>query len=302
VLRRGLTQCGLGHIPVVSFNLVDLESQPGFPITNTMLSRGAAAFLYGDLLSRLILRTRPYEARPGDAQKVAAHWGQVIRETFARDNDAVFRQNITGMLHDFAAVPVAGGERPKVGIVGEMLVKYHPYVNNDLVRVIEAEGGEVVPSDFTSFVLFCMYWDYALAKRLGVSFSRFVRGNIAVGWVEKRKKIIREELRRYPRFAPMHAIRDLARRCDGLISLEHQSGEGWLLPAEMADLLESGVSRIVCVQPFACLPNHLTGKGMIRELTKRHPEANITAIDFDPGASAVNQQNRIRLMMARDRT
>ena len=202
------------------------------------------------------------------------------------------------MVNDFDNLEIIETEKPKVGIVGEILVKYHPTANNDIVRLLESEGAEVVVSDLTDFLMYCAYNETFKYRQLAKSrMNKFV-GDIAIVYMEHYRKDLRKALENSKRFTPPLKVEELARLAKKLLSIGNQGGEGWLLTAEMLELIETGVNNIVCVQPFGCLPNHITGKGMIKAVRGLYPEANIVAIDYDPGASEVNQLNRLKLMLS----
>ncbi|MFQ7101463.1 MAG: hypothetical protein ACLRQA_00325 [Anaerovoracaceae bacterium] len=198
----------------------------------------------------------------------------------------------------FDELPLLDIKKPKVGVVGEILVKYHPNANNDVVNIIESEGGEAVVLDLTDFLLYGMYSKQFNYEVLSGSYGLMMGNKAAISVIEHFRKPMRKALRESKRFHEPMRIADIADKAQEIISLGNQCGEGWLLTGEMVDLIDDGVENIICMQPFACLPNHVTGKGMMKALRKRNPMANIAAIDYDPGASDVNQLNRIKLMMA----
>ncbi|MBQ4133195.1 MAG: 2-hydroxyacyl-CoA dehydratase, partial [Desulfovibrionaceae bacterium] len=297
LLRRGLKKCGMGHVPVISFNMVGLEEQTGFVVTGKMLLRLSNAVMYGDMLDKLTLRTRPYELNPGETNEKAAKWGKICCDSMKTLSNRVFKQNIYNMVEDFSRIPISSELKPRVGMVGEILIKYHPDANNQTIQVIEAEGGEAVPTELINFVLYCLYDDLPFSHHLSIGFFDALKNWLMIKWIEHKRNILRKAIAKYPRFGHIPTIHELARACEEVISLGHQGGEGWLLTAEMLEMLKTDVPNILCMQPFACLPNHITGKGVIRELTRRFPKANIAPVDYDPGASEVNQLNRIKLMM-----
>lgn len=298
LLRRGLEKCGLGHVPVISFNMVGLEEQHGFVVTGRMLKRVMLAALYGDMLDKLTLRTRPYEIHVGETNKLAAKWAAICKNSLATFDNRLFKRNMRDMIYDFAQIPITREIKPRVGMVGEILIKYHPDANNQTTMVIESEGGEAVPTELANFVLYCLYNDRPLGTGSLKEIIADLKSHFSIWWIERKRDIIRKILRDYPRFGHIPTIHELATACREVISLGHQGGEGWLLTAEMLEMLKTDVPNILCMQPFACLPNHITGKGVIRELSRRFPFANIAPVDYDPGASEVNQLNRIKLMMA----
>ncbi len=297
LLRRGLKKCGLGHVPVISFNMVGLEEQAGFVVSGKMLLRLAHGVLYGDMLDKLTLRTRPYELNKGETNEKAAKWSEICSRSLKTLSGKVFRKNIEGMVEDFARILVSSEQKPRVGMVGEILIKYHPDANNQTVQVIEAEGGEAVPTELINFVLYCLYDGLPFSPFSSISFWQSLKNWLLIWWIERKRNVLRRALAKYPRYGDIPTIYELAEACREVISLGHQGGEGWLLTAEMLEMLKTDVPNILCMQPFACLPNHITGKGVIRELSRRFPMANIAPVDYDPGASEVNQLNRIKLMM-----
>ena len=297
LLRRGLKKAGLGHVPVISFNMVGLEEQAGFVVSGKMLLRLAHGVLYGDMLDKLTLRTRPYELNKGDADEKAAKWSEICKQSLDTMSNKVFKRNIEGMVEDFARIPISSEQKPRVGMVGEILIKYHPDANNQTIQVIENEGGEAVPTELINFVLYCLYDDLPFSKHSSIGFWESFKNWALIWWIERKRNVLRKALAKYPRYGDIPTIHELARACREVISLGHQGGEGWLLTAEMLEMLKTDVPNILCMQPFACLPNHITGKGVIRELSRRFPLANIAPVDYDPGASEVNQLNRIKLMM-----
>ncbi len=298
-LRKAMIDSGMEHIPVISFNMRGLDRNPGFRISGRILRRIMMAGLYGDALMRVLLRVRPYEAVPGSADKLAEEWAERGRKHIASGNVIAFDRNMFAMIKAFDAFPLATEERrPRVGLVGEILLKYHPGANNNAVSLIEAEGGEAVVSDIMDFVLYTFYDQIFNYRHLAGSWRGYASGVLGIGFLEFSRWAMRMGFRRSKRFMPPIRFSELRKKARSLISLGHQTGEGWLLAAEMVELLESGVNNILCMQPFGCLPNHITGKGLLKELKRRYPDANITAIDYDPGASEVNQMNRIKLMMS----
>jgi predicted nucleotide-binding protein (sugar kinase/HSP70/actin superfamily) len=210
----------------------------------------------------------------------------------------LFREDLRFIAREFEKVELTGLKKPRVGLVGEILVKYHPAANNDMARFLESEGAEIAVPGLTEFFLYCAYGKLTDPKFLSGSRLKGLLGRLCIWLIESYRDDMRSALAG-SRFKPPKTIHELAESVSPLISLCNRSGEGWLLTAEMKELLEEGASNILCMQPFACLPNHITGKGMLKTLKELYPAANITAIDYDPGASLVNQENRIRLMLER---
>lgn len=298
LLRKALKDLGMPQIPVVSFNIVKLEQNPGFKITPTMALHLVAGAVYGDLMMRLLYATRPYEKVPGTCEALMEKWKQPIIDSVVRFRKGQFAKNIKAIVEDFDAVERVAVDKPKVGVVGEILVKYHPNANNDIVDIIEQEGGEAVVLDLIDFFLYGMYSKKFNYEVLSGSKKEMKRNGYAIRMVEWFRKPMRKALRESQHFTEPCYIEETAEAASEIISLGNQCGEGWLLTGEMMELIRSGVENIACLQPFACLPNHVTGKGMMKALRKMNPRANIVAIDYDPGASDVNQLNRIKLMMA----
>ena len=299
LLRKALKDLKMEQIPVVSVNAVGLEKNPGFKITPKLALRMILSVLYGDVLMQVLYRTRPYEKVKGSANELFEKWSKLANKNIVDCKFKHFKNNIKGIVKDFDELPIHEEMvKPRVGVVGEILVKYHPTANNDIVGVIEQEGGEAVVLDLMDFFLYCMYNSDFNYKHLAGSFKSMAINNTGIKLLDMLRKPVAKALKESKRFREPSHIRKTAEKAQDIISLGNQCGEGWLLTGEMVELIDSGVENIVCLQPFACLPNHVTGKGMIKALKKRNPYANIAAIDYDPGASTVNQLNRIKLMMA----
>ena len=299
LLRKALKELDMEQIPVISFNVAGLEKNPGFSIT-LKLGRGLFfAVLYGDVMMKCLYKTRPYEKVPGSAEALMHTWYDKIVHNCLNLNRRDFIRNVNAIVQDFDKLPLNENiNKPRVGIVGEILVKYHPNANNKLVDIIEAEGGEaVVPglSDFIEYTLFNKEYNY---KYLNGNWAEMKINHAVIEYIESFKEYMREAFTISERFKADPVIHETARNAEKFISVGNQCGEGWLLTGEMVDLIDSGVKNIVCLQPFACLPNHVAGKGMLKALRQYDKKANIVAIDYDPGASHVNQLNRIKMMMA----
>ena len=295
-LRKALHDAGLSHIPIASFSTS--ISSPGIPLTRRIFKRLIMTGHYGDALMRMVHRLRPYEREPGMVEALAGEWAEKARGNIASGGVLRFQRNMLAMIREFDRLPITTEERrPRVGLVGEILLKYHPDANNNAARIIEEEGGEAVVTDLIDFLLYNFY-DHVFNYRHLAGPRRDARVAMAgIAFLEFTRLFMRHGFRRSRRFSAPARFHELRGRTRNLISLGHQTGEGWLLGAEMVRMLESGVSGILCMQPFGCLPNHIVGKGLIRELKRRYPRATITALDYDPGASEVNQINRIKLMM-----
>jgi predicted CoA-substrate-specific enzyme activase len=297
-LRKALADAGWTHIPVISLNALGLEKNPGFRISLTLLKRGIMAIVYGDLLMRMLYRIRPYEVEKGAADRLCAKWASRCADSLARPGFGAFRRTIRAMVGDFDSLPIVGGRKPRLGVVGEILVKFHPVANNRIVELIEAEGAEAVVPGLHDFLLYCSYGGQVRRALLKAGRRRALLSRLAIMALELLRITMKKQLARSARFCPPPSIYELARGVDGIVQLGNVTGEGWFLTAEMMELIHDDVRAIACIQPFACLPNHVTGKGMIRELRRRHPEVTISAIDYDSGASEVNQLNRLKLLLA----
>jgi predicted nucleotide-binding protein (sugar kinase/HSP70/actin superfamily) len=258
--------------------------------------RSLTGLLYGDMLTRLLYKTRPCEIERGSANKLYCHWLERCNENVKHGRWNVFKEDLRQMVREFAALPINPSPRPKVGIVGEILVKYHSGANERLIDLIEAEGGEAVVPDLANFLLYCLFCSNDFGKTLKNLLSGlFARFGVKV--IVYLRNPLREALRG-TRFGNVPHIRDMARQAARLVSPANQAGEGWLLVAEILHLIGSGTKNILCVQPFACLPNHITGRGILKELKRLHRNVNVLALDYDASASNVNQLNRIKLLMA----
>ena len=298
-LRKALSESGFSHVPVISVSAQGIETNPGFTFTYDMIKRSVMATLLGDLLMRVSLRVRPYEKIKGSTNLLVDKWIEKLMIPLEDMKKGDFIKYTKEIVQSFDKIEVLDITKPKVGIVGEILVKYHPMANNELIDILENEGAEVVVSDLTDFLMYCLYNADFKAKRLGKSYKEKIAGDIGIKYIEYYRKYIREALSNSERFYPPLTIEELGDLAQKMISLGNQSGEGWLLTAEMMELIETGAENIVCVQPFGCLPNHITGKGMIKGIRDIYPKANIIPIDYDPGASAVNQLNRLKLMLSK---
>ena len=299
-IRRALERAGMPQIPVISLNANGMETNPGFKITLPLLTKAMQAVVYGDLFMRVLYATRPYEAKAGSANALHEKWKAICIKSLQKRSlsMAEFNRNIRGIVHDFDELPRRNVQKPRVGIVGEILVKFSPLANNHVVELLEAEGAEAVMPDLLDFLLYCFYNSYFKADNLGGKRSTAHLCNMGISLLEYFRRTCRRELERSTHFLPPARIQDLASMAKHYVSLGNQTGEGWFLTGEMLELIHSGTTNIICTQPFGCLPNHIVGKGVIKELRASHPEANIIAVDYDPGASEVNQLNRIKLMLS----
>ena len=299
-IRRALEKAGMAQIPVISINANGMETNPGFTYTPSMLVKALQAVVYGDVFMRVLYATRPYEAVPGSANALHEKWKKICVKALSTKSAGMmtFVKNIRGIIHDFDNLERTNVHKPKVGIVGEILVKFSPTANNHIVELLESEGAEAVMPDLMDFLLYCFYNSNFKADNLGMKRSTAHLCNMAISLLEYMRKAARIALEKSTHFTPPSRIKELAVMANGFVSLGNQTGEGWFLTGEMLELIKSGVNNIVCVQPFGCLPNHIVGKGVIKELRYANPKANIIAVDYDPGASEVNQLNRIKLMLS----
>ena len=299
-IRRALERAGMPQIPVISLNANGMETNPGFKITLPLLTKAMQAVVYGDLFMRVLYATRPYEAKAGSANALHEKWKAICIKSLQKHSlsMAEFNRNIRGIIHDFDELPRRDVQKPRVGIVGEILVKFSPLANNHVVELLEAEGAEAVMPDLLDFLLYCFYNSNFKADNLGGKRSTAHLCNMGISLLEYFRRTCRRELERSTHFLPPARIQDLASMAKHYVSLGNQTGEGWFLTGEMLELIHSGTTNIICTQPFGCLPNHIVGKGVIKGLRASHPEANIIAVDYDPGASEVNQLNRIKLMLS----
>ena len=300
MLRKALKKAGLEYVPVVSVNFGGIEKNSGFDISPLMFLKGLITWLYGDFVMLLRNQVIPYENNKGDAAALMEKWRVKLTDQI-RENKGLtmhsIRQNFRAIADDFAAVPVTKTVKPKVGIVGELYVKYADFGNDHLPDFLVEQGAEVMVPGILGFAMYSLNIvreNYRLyGDRKGVLFSR-----ASVWYVERLERVMLGVLKNYPQFEKPIPFPQLKKLGAETISCGVCMGEGWLLTAEMSELIEKGYSNIVCVQPFGCLPNHIVGKGMIRGMNEKYQDANICAIDYDPGATRVNQQNRIKLMLS----
>lgn len=297
-LRKALSDAGFDSIPVISLNAIGMEKNPGFKITLKLLNRLMMALVYGDLLMRVLYRVRPYEKIKGSANLLYETWTQRCKEALHNGDFKRFKGNIRGIVEDFDNIELNYEKKPKVGLVGEILVKFHPTANNGIVDIVEKEGAEAVMPDLVDFLFYCAFDANFKYEKLSGSMKKKMINNAAIVGMEYYRKEMKKVLGNSKRFTAPSSIYKLAEDASEILSVGNQTGEGWFLTAEMIELIKGGAQNIVCMQPFACLPNHVTGKGMIKELKRRYPQANIVAVDYDPGASEVNQLNRIKLMLS----
>ena len=303
LLRRALEKAGLSFVPVISVNLSGLESNPGFKLSLGLLRKVVYAVIYGDLIMNVANQVRPYEITPGQTDEAVRR----CMDFLLRDMDAGKGMSFKSMVPNFnritaafRAIPVSGEEKVRVGVVGEIYVKYAPLGNNDLANFLLAEGAEPVIPGLMDFIIFKVNnreVDVGLygGKWIKERFCRWLQN-----YLMKYQHAMIDALKRGGFRAPGD-FNELHSYIKGYLGDGNKMGEGWLLTAEMLELIHSGVPNIVCTQPFGCLPNHIVGKGMIRKIKDDYPWSNVVAIDYDPGATRINQENRIKLMLANAR-
>ena len=303
LLRKALAKAGYGYIPVISLNFGGLEKHPGFSLTVPMLYRMLYCAFYGDLMMLMANQCRPYEKTPGETDALVKKWTNKLLEESSHAQTMRYghvRKNYRLIADDFARIlGDTKRDKIKVGIVGEIYVKFSPLGNNNLESFLLGEGVEPVVPGFVDFCLYCVYngiidYDLYRIRPFKAFGSKFL-----YRFLLKKQRYIRSMMQRYyPQFMPMADFDDTRRRVKGYIGMGAKMGEGWLLTAEMLELIHEGVGNIICTQPFGCLPNHIAGKGMMKPIKERNPGVNIVAIDYDPGATAINQENRIKLMLS----
>ena len=299
-IRRALEKAGMSQIPVLSLSLSGLEHHSGFKITPKLALKAVEACLYGDLFMRVVYRTRPYEVNPGETNALHKKWEYKLCKELSDNSFGIhrFKKNMKKIVEEFDAIPVKDIKKPRVGIVGEILVKFSPTANNNLVELLESEGAEAVMPDLVDFFLYGFRNATFKVEKLGFDKSIIRMNNLGIKAIEWMRGSAKKALIESKHFTPTADIWEMSKMAEDVVSIGNQTGEGWFLTGEMLHLIHDGVPNIVCTQPFACLPNHIVGKGVIKKLRAQHPEANIVAVDYDPGASEVNQLNRIKLMLA----
>lgn len=298
-IRRALRKAGYENIPVISVSANGMEKNPGFKYSFKFVNSLIQSILYGDLLMRVLYRMRPYELKKGSADALYQKWNERCRAAVRRGSMREFKQNVKAIVKDFDVLPIDEQlVKPRVGVVGEILVKFHPTANNDIVSLLENEGAEAVVPDLINFFTYSLYNNTFKEMYLGARHTNTVISNIGIKFVENYRKPMSDALEASRHFERPANIKELGEMAMGIVSLGNQTGEGWFLTAELVELIKSGVNNNICTQPFACLPNHVTGKGIIKELKRQNSLSNIVAVDYDPGASEVNQLNRIKLMLS----
>ncbi len=300
LLRKALERAGYGYVPVISFSLAGIEKHSGFKTTLGMLHRMLYAVTYGDLLMTLSAQTKPYETNKGDAERLAESWSRRLAEEMGRRKLSYRRviKNYRAIVGDFASIPKAMSSKPKVGIVGEIFVKFSPLGNNNLEDFLLSEGAEPVVPGLFDFCMYCVCNGIFDKELYGIGPIKALFSQAAYRFLLNKQRDLINVIKEEGSFRPITPFDEVVSLAEGFISYGVKMGEGWLLTAEMLELYHMGAEGVVCTQPFGCLPNHICGKGMMKPLKEAYPDLNIIAIDYDAGASAVNQQNRIKLMLA----
>ena len=298
-IRKALKDAGFANIPVISFNVVGMEKVPGFKLTLPLLERLLKCVLYADLLQKMLTKNRAYEINKGETQALFDKWMLKCKELIRKSNNKQFKQSIYDIVDDFEKIELDTSiEKPKVGIVGEVLIKYHPFGNNFVADLLEKEGAEVILPDFMGFIKFMATHKVTFNSLLKTNPTIAKISKAAINLIDLLEKDSKEALERSKKnYLPPCNIWHLEEAVKDVLSIGNQTGEGWFLTAEMIEYIENNIPNIVCVQPFACLPNHVVGKGVIKTIRENYPNANISPVDYDPGASEANQANRIKLLM-----
>lgn len=301
LLRKALQKSGYGHIPVISLSFNGMESNPGFKLTVPMVIQLLYAVLLGDLLTLLSNQCTPYEVHKGDTSALVERWQQRLLEEFASTKIVRYghiQKFYDQILSDFAKIPKTGEKKVRVGIVGEIYVKYSPLGNNNLEQFLLSEGAEVVVPGLLDFCMYCVYNGLVDQKLYGGTRAKYEVSKFVYNFLLKKQKDVIAAIERQGVFQAQTPFDRTVTLSEPYIGHGVKMGEGWLLTAEILELIHEGVRNVICTQPFGCLPNHIVAKGMIRAIKEKNPDANLVAVDYDPGASAVNQQNRIKLMLA----
>ena len=300
LIRKALAKAGYAHVPVISFSFSALENHPGFKLTLPMIHRMLYAVLYADLIMLLKNQCAPYEMKKGESQRLAYEWTNRLANemTSGKLSYKKVKENYAKIIESFKNIPRAEIKKVKVGIVGEIFVKYSPLANNDLESFLVSEGAEVTVPGLVDFCLYCIYNNLMDTKLYGISKKTYLAYKAAYKFILSKQQDIIDIIKQTSDFETPTPFDHTVSLIQGYIGIGTKMGEGWLLTAEMLELAEKGVPNIVCAQPFGCLPNHICGKGMMKPIKEKNPDINIVAIDYDAGATAVNQENRIKLMLA----
>ncbi|WP_298528462.1 2-hydroxyacyl-CoA dehydratase [uncultured Ruminococcus sp.] len=291
------------QVPVVSLNFSGLEKDSAFRIKPAMFVKLLHAVLYGDLLMTCYNKCRAYEVNKGDSKKMLDKWQNRMGNIFRKKEKKYLKTKkiYRDILNDFASIELSGEKKIKVGIVGEIYVKYSPLANNHLEDFLISEGCEPVVPSLLEFVMYCAAGTFNDADIYDNHNKMSLAYKMGYKLLYAKQKELIKVMKEQGSFEPLHDFEHLRKLADKYINQGVVMGEGWLIPAEMAALAKSGVENIICTQPFGCLPNHIVAKGMSRAIKQDNPNANIVAIDYDPGATRVNQENRIKLMLANAR-
>ena len=296
LLRRALKKNGLDYIPVISLNATGMEKNPGFKLNLQFLAELMYAVIYGDALMLLSHQTRPYEVHKGDTDALIKKWTDRLNGNLKRFLRV--KKNMIAIVKDFAAIPMERTEKIRVGIVGEIYVKFAPLGNNNLEKFLEHEDVEIVVPSLLDFMLYCCNHRIEDRELYGIRTFKQIGSFFGEKILLYFQKLMNRVVKRYSAFRPAGDFRDTKKGIRGYVNGGNKMGEGWLLTGEMLELINSGVMNIICTQPFGCLPNHIAGKGMIRRIREDNPGANIVALDYDPGPTKINQENRIKLMLS----
>jgi len=303
LLVKALEKAGYPQIPVISFNMQGMNQNPGFKLSVKMMAQAITCVFYGDILMTMANQTRPYEVNKGETDALVDKWIEHISECYKNNRGYIGRhlkKNINSIADDFASIKTDRSKKKiKVGVVGEIYMKYAPLGNNNLQDFLEGEGCEVMLPPLMGFALYCFSNGIKDEEYYGGKAKyAFIMKHIGMPFMEKLERITKDAIERHPEYKAPALFRELESYADTIIDRGCKMGEGWLLTAEMVELIKKGYSNIVTCQPFGCLPNHVCAKGMIRPLKEQYPESNIVPIDYDPSATKVNQENRIKLMLA----
>lgn len=301
LMRKAFIKAGYGHIPIISLNVAGLEKNSGFKLTLDMIPKALGAVAYGDLLMLLNNQTRAYEKNEGESTALVEKWVEKLSDDFAHGKsltNPAIKKNMKQIIAEFAAIPRINRKAIKVGVVGEIFVKYSPLANNNLEDFLVSQGCEVMVPGLMGFLLYCIEDTRQDYKLYGGSYVELKAYDLVKSFIKTIEKITIETIKEEGTFTPPMYHDDVRALCEPVINFGCKMGEGWFLTAEMLELAAHGYENIVCTQPFGCLPNHISGKGMVRRIKEVEPKANIVCVDYDPGATKVNQENRIKLMLA----
>ena len=298
-IRKALKDAGFENVPVISLNFVGMEKMPGFKLTVPLIDKLLKTVIYADLLQKMLTKNRAYEVNKGETKALFDKWMEKCKHLLEHSTNKEFKQSIYDIVNDFEEIELdTSVEKPKVGIVGEVLIKYHPFGNNHVADLLEKEGAEVILPDFMGFAKFMATHRITFNKLLNTNKTSAKISKVAIKLIDILEKDVKIALANSKKgYLPPCDIWHLEDKVKDILSIGNQTGEGWFLTAEMIEYIENDIPNIVCVQPFACLPNHVVGKGVIKTIRSKYPDANISPVDYDPGASETNQTNRIKLLM-----